>query len=100
MSIDETYLRFCGQQVHEEDFVQAEVILAVNHLTGDPTICYGLAWIQLIAQGYEGPEAVNVKVLRVPVDFETDEPERLAGACIAIKGHCDAPMEGDDEETP
>ncbi|HKR79255.1 MAG TPA: hypothetical protein VJR69_06090 [Nitrospira sp.] len=41
MSIDESYLRFCGKQFHEEDFVQAEAIVAVDHVTGDTTIYYG-----------------------------------------------------------
>ena len=57
MTIDERWLRFCEKQFYEEDFVQAEAIIAVNHVTGNTTIYYGLAWIQLIAQGYEGPEA-------------------------------------------
>ena len=47
MTIDERWLRFCGKQFYEEDFVQAEAIFAVNHVTGNTTIYYGLAWFNL-----------------------------------------------------
>jgi hypothetical protein len=42
-----------------------------------------------MAYGYEMPEGSGFNVLRIPLDWDSDEPEILANLCGKIKGSCD-----------
>jgi hypothetical protein len=79
----------------KEVIEQADVIIGVNKENGAETIFFGESLLKLIASGYEEPKSLACKVLRVLVDFsdESDEPERLAAACLAWKESCDAPSD-------
>jgi hypothetical protein len=75
-----------------EEIRSADVVIGVDLKTGDETVFYGLSLLRLIAQGLE-PEVLGLKVLRVPIDWDTDEPKQLAAACVAVKGSHDAASE-------
>jgi hypothetical protein len=79
------------------DIERADVIIGVDMANDNKTLFYGRSMLKLIAEGYEGPQGVSLTVLRVPVDFNTDDPEWLAAACEAFKGGCDIPEDGWDE---
>jgi hypothetical protein len=68
---------------------EAEIVLGINQATGVPTIFYGRALLARIA--HEGTTAV--KMTCIPLDYETDDPKKLAALCVALKGSCDAPAE-------
>lgn len=77
--------------VSREQIERADIILGVNKVNGNETVFYGASMLKLIAGGDEGPKGHPLNVLRVPLDFDSDDPERLAAACLALKGSCDAP---------
>jgi hypothetical protein len=79
-----------------EDIEHSDIIVGVDDTRGDETIFYGKSLLEVIAAGYEGAQGLRIKVLRVPLDFGSDEPEWLAAACLTLKGSCDAPV--DEEE--
>jgi hypothetical protein len=68
---------------------EAEIVLGINQATGAPTVFYGRALLARIA--HEGTTAV--KMTGIMLDYETDDPQKLAALCTALKGSCDAPTE-------
>jgi hypothetical protein len=77
---------FISQEVME----QADVVFGINKASGERTVFYGKSLLDLIASGYEGRAGLPLNILRVPIDFATDEPERLAAALFLVKGMHDA----------
>ena len=82
----------------EEEIAEADVIIGVNKETGSETLFYGTSLLTLIKHGYEEQQEIEIQLLRVPLDVDdtSEEPEKLAVLCLAIKGSCDAltPEEG------
>lgn len=68
---------------------EAEIVLGINQATGVPTVFYGRALLARIAQ--EGTTAV--KMTGIMLDYDTDDPKKLADLCVKLKGSCDAPAE-------
>jgi hypothetical protein len=64
-----------------------DVIMGHDRLTGSETVFYGRDVLERILEtGHsEG------RLLRVALDLESNEPELLAGALMAIRGRCDYP---------
>jgi len=60
----------------------ADVIFCIDRETAAEHLFHGRAWLQLIAAGMEGPQGVDVNVLRIPIDFKTDALEFIAAVCI------------------
>jgi len=58
----------------------ADVVIGVNLHNGEETVYYGLEHLQTGAKG---------RVEKIPVNYETDEPDMLAAACVTAKGSCD-----------
>lgn len=79
--------------VSREEIEQAEVIIGINKANGVETVSCGKSLLTLISAGYEGPGGLRPKILRVPLDFESDEPERLTAACMTLKRSHDAPTD-------
>ena len=52
------------------------------------TVFYGKSLLELITHGYEG-KGGKAKIVRVDVNWNSDDPEKLAAACLAVKGHHD-----------
>ena len=69
----------------------AELVFAVDHVTKGETVFYGAHRLKRII--FEGSEML--KVLKVEVDWDSDDPEILAAACLEIKGQCDHPTEAE-----
>ena len=68
---------------------EAEIVLGINQATGVPTVFYGRALLARVAQ--EG--ATAVKMTGIVLDYDTDDPKKLAALCVKLKGSCDAPAE-------
>ena len=68
---------------------EVDVVFAVDRATGQETLVFGRSLLQLIRNGYEGPSGLAYRVLRVPVDMETDELEVVRAACLVAKGSYD-----------
>jgi hypothetical protein len=64
-----------------------DVIMGHDLLTGSETVFYGRDVLERILEtGHsEG------QLLRVALEFESNEPELLAGALMVIRGRCDYP---------
>ncbi len=74
----------------KEQIREADIIIGVNIATGAETIFFGPSPLQLTTAAYEGEtEELRPRIVRIPLDFESDEPEILAAACDAIKGRHD-----------
>ena len=52
------------------------------------TVFYGKSLLELITHGYEG-KGGKAKIVRAGVHWNSDDPEKLAAACPAVKGHHD-----------
>jgi hypothetical protein len=80
-----------SDDVSREVIREADIIIGVDKVTGAETIFFGQSLLTLVEGGYEGPEGLEAKVLRVPVDFgaDSDEPEWLAAECLVVKGSQD-----------
>ena len=63
----------------------ADVVLSVDVTTGMETVFYGKALLERPAQG----EGVKPKIVRLNINWHSDDPEKLAAACLAVKGHHD-----------
>ena len=71
---------------------KADVIIAVDNTSYRETIFYGKSLLRLAAYGYEmsmGSGFCRYHVLKIPLDWDSDEPEILADLCVTIKGSCD-----------
>jgi hypothetical protein len=64
-----------------------DVIIGHDLVTGSETVFYGRDVLErMLETGHsEG------RLLRVALDLESNEPELLAGALMAIRGRCDYP---------
>jgi hypothetical protein len=64
-----------------------DVIIGHDMVTGSETVFYGREVRERILETghFEG------QLLRVALDLESNEPELLAGALMAIRGRCDYP---------
>ena len=75
-----------------QDVVQqvkdADVVLGVDVATGMETVFYGKALLQRTAHVPEG-EGMKAKIVRVNINWHSDDRERIAAACLAVKGHHD-----------
>ncbi len=83
-----------------DELEKADVIIAVDTTNYSETIFYGKSLLQLAAYGYEistdsGFPIYNV--LRIPLDWDSDEPEVLADLCVTIKGSCDVVSVNQDD---
>jgi hypothetical protein len=58
----------------------ADVVIGVNAKTGEETVYFGLER----SKNHPGG-----RVVKVPVDYDSDEPDLLAAACVTAKGSCD-----------
>jgi len=58
----------------------ADVVIGVDSQSGEETVFYGL---QHLKAGTKG------RVVKIPVGYDTDEPDMLAAACVTAKGSCD-----------
>jgi hypothetical protein len=70
----------------------AQVVLAVDVMTGDQLLVYGE--VTLFPTEFLGSSAV-FRVLAVELDFDTDEADTLAALVEAVKGDHDLPWEID-----
>jgi hypothetical protein len=59
------------------------------------TIFYGRSLLALIAGGYEGRSGLQTRVVQIPIDWKTADPEELMAMCRTLRGHCDL-----DDERP
>jgi len=64
----------------------ADVVLAVDVMTGNKALVYGRSALEEIAQSGKGRK---LEVLEVELDMETDELERLLALMRVMKGHDD-----------
>lgn len=73
-----------------EDVVEtlwdAEIITAVDHMTQRETVLFGRKLIARIRRS-DQPRWVNV--LRIGLDFDTEELTQLKAIVKAVKGRCD-----------
>ena len=73
-----------------QDLVQrikdADVVLGVDVATGMETVFYGKALLERSARGSEGK---GVMIVRLNINWHSDDPEKLAAACLSVKGHHD-----------
>jgi hypothetical protein len=67
----------------------ADLIIAIDNTSHKETIFYGKSLLQLMAYGYERPRGSGYKVLRIALDWDSEDPEILADLCVKIKGSCD-----------
>ena len=75
----------------------AKVILGVDRRTGQECgLFYGVSELKQFPR--KDHEAA-LRVLRVPMDQDTDEPELLAEAVLAIKGSCCFPADAEEPMT-
>ncbi|HSB77551.1 MAG TPA: hypothetical protein VLM91_02090 [Candidatus Methylomirabilis sp.] len=81
--------------ISREEIEQADVIIGLNKANGVETVFYGLSLLTLISGGYEGPGGLRPTILRVPLDFNSDEPEWLAAACMTLKRSKDGPTDNE-----
>jgi hypothetical protein len=58
----------------------ADVVIGVSAHNGEETVYYGLQHLQTGAKG---------RVVKIPVNYDSDEPDMLAAACVTAKGSCD-----------
>jgi hypothetical protein len=80
-----------------EELRKADVILGVDRRTGQECgLFYGVSELKRIPK--KDHEAA-LRVLRVPVDQDTDEPELLAEAVVALKGSCCFPADAEEPMT-
>lgn len=71
---------------HPGKFVTtADVVLAQDVMSGHQALVYGRSVLKRIAAG----EAIDVEVLAVELDMDTDELERLIALVRVLKGHDD-----------
>jgi len=74
----------------DSDIVEtADIIIGIDDTSHKETIFYGKSLLQLVAYGYEMPTESGFNILRIPLDWDSDEPEMLADLCVRIKGSCD-----------
>ena len=75
-----------------QDMVQrikdAEIVLGVDVATGIETAFYGKSLLELITHGHEG-KRVKAKIVRLNINWHSDDPEKIAAACLAVQGHHD-----------
>lgn len=45
---------------------------------------FGRSLLKLIAGGFEGPKGIPAKVVHIPIDWDSDEPEELL-AIISVE---------------
>jgi hypothetical protein len=58
----------------------ADIVIGVNSRSGEETIYFGLKRLEIDAKG---------RIVKIPVNYDTDEPDLLAAACVTAKGSCD-----------
>jgi len=63
-----------------EQIRPAEVVIGVNLENGEEVVYFGREKLQTGVKG---------QVVKIPVDYDTDEPDLLAAACVTAKGSCD-----------
>lgn len=75
---------------YRQQLSDAEVILGVDVMSQKETIVFGLQLLEEIAANGTRP----IRVLRVALDFETDEMEHLLALVFVMKGHHDYHHQG------
>lgn len=64
----------------------ADIVLGCNAQNlKDETVFFGLSPAARIVKEFT---LVPAKIVRVAIDYETDDAEALAEACVALKGSC------------
>ncbi len=77
--------RLHDKELHNE-IRTAEIVRGVTAQTGaDAGVFYGIARLRRIVRRQTGEAA---KVLKIPIDPETDDPEVLVALVKTIKGAC------------
>jgi hypothetical protein len=84
--LDGKPVRWLGTPEGLAQLREVDVVFAVDRATGKETLVFGRS---LLRDGYEGPTGLACRVLRVPVDMETDELEVVRAACLVAKGSYD-----------
>jgi hypothetical protein len=80
-----------------EELRKADVILGVDRRTGQECgLFYGVNELKRIP---EKDHDTALCVLRVPVDQDSDEPELLVEAVVALKGSCCFPADAEEPMT-
>jgi len=76
-----------GESAHiftDEELIErirpADIVIGVDTRNGDEAVYFGLEKMKGQAGG---------RVVKIPVDYSTDEPDLLAAACVTAKGSCD-----------
>jgi hypothetical protein len=64
----------------------ADVVFGVDVATAEKVLFYGREYFKrIVAEGTAAPGLI----VEIPIVFESDEYEMLAGACVALKGRHD-----------
>ena len=66
--------------------IEADVVIGVNTEDDSHIIFYGVATLKRIVQN--GKEK-TMRVVHVPIDWESEDPEVLAAFCVTFKGSHD-----------
>ncbi|HWB13398.1 MAG TPA: hypothetical protein VG826_29505 [Pirellulales bacterium] len=69
-----------------QELGRAEVILAVDTMTGNRRLMYGK---EVLTEIVETGVTQSLPTLYVEIDEPTDDLEKLAAAILAVKGKCD-----------
>jgi hypothetical protein len=69
-----------------KEIEKAGIIWGVDVRTRRPSLFFGM---ELLERGARTGLAEKTHLLRLPIDFATDDPECLVAACLVLKGsHC------------
>ena len=75
--------------ISRADIQDADIIFGVDTTDQSERIFYGKSWLTTLATDYKRLKGTAVRVLRVPIDWDSDEPEILGAMCMTLKGSCD-----------
>ena len=82
-------------RIKDRDIKEADVIFGVARDNPDkPTIFYGRDLLELLSQS---SQTQKCRILRIAIDFESDDLERLCSAVQALKGRCDYESDQDKQ---
>jgi hypothetical protein len=88
-----------SRTMHLDMFMEADIIFADGGEAEGVSMVYGADRLRsIIASGAEDP--VPLAIVKVGVDFDTDELEALCAMCSDLRGACDYPSDETDEELP
>jgi hypothetical protein len=90
-------MAYLSDPANRSQFLAAGVIFGVNEKSGTESLFFGKATLERIIRTGHGK---MLGVMRVPLDFDTDEPEALGAACKVLKGSCCYKGQGDNPDDP